>query len=126
MSAYSTRWEQQCQIVGEAGYTGVEIAAFTLVKEGVQEITPAQRKAMVRTMEGAGIECAGLHWLLAPPPKGLHLTTGDASVREKTVAYLSALIDFCADLGGPFMIFGSPKQRNTVGISVEEATKSLA
>jgi hypothetical protein len=33
-------WVEQCQIVGDAGYKGVEIAAFTLVKEGVQEISP--------------------------------------------------------------------------------------
>jgi len=33
-------WVEQCQIVGDAGYKGVEIATFTLVKEGVQEISP--------------------------------------------------------------------------------------
>ena len=119
-------WAEQCQIIGDAGYQGVEIAAFTLVKEGVQEIGPARRKKMVSVMKNAGIECAGLHWLLAPPPKGLHLTTPDAALRRKTVAYLDELIDFCGDLGGPYMIFGSPKQRNTIGISVEEAKKHFA
>jgi sugar phosphate isomerase/epimerase len=77
-------------------------------------------------MKDAGIECVGLHWLLAPPPKGLHFTTPDASVREKTIAYFNELIDFCGDLGGPYMIFGSPKQRNTKGISVGEAKKYFA
>ena len=116
-------WEQQCQIIGEAGYKGVEIAAFTLVKEkGVSEISAEQRKAMVQAMKNAGLECVGLHWLLAPPPKGLHFTTPDKAVRQKTVAYLDELIDFCGDLGGTVMIFGSPKQRNTVGgATVEEA-----
>ena len=28
-------WAQQCQIASNAGYKGIEIAAFTLVKEGV-------------------------------------------------------------------------------------------
>jgi sugar phosphate isomerase/epimerase len=116
-------WVEQCQIVSDAGYQGIEVAAFTLVKEGVQEISPAGRKEMVSVMKRAGIECVGLHWLLAPPPKGLHFTTPDAAVRKRTVAYLDELIDFCADLGGPYMIFGSPKQRNTVGISVDEAKK---
>ena len=119
-------WAEQCRIIGDAGYQGVEIAAFTLVKEGVREIGPARRKEMVSVMKNAGIGCAGLHWLLAPPPKGLHLTTPDAALRRRTVAYLDELIDFCGDLGGPYMIFGSPKQRNTIGISVEEAKKHFA
>ena len=119
-------WVEQCQIIGDAGYKGVEIAAFTLVKEGVQEISPTKRKEMVSVMKNVGIECAGLHWLLAPPPKGLHFTTPDAAVRQKTIAYLDELIDFCGDLDGPYMIFGSPKQRNARNISVEEAKKYFA
>ncbi len=119
-------WIEQCQIVGNAGYTGIEIATFTLVKEGVQEISPTKRKEMLSVMKDVGIECAGLHWLLAPPPKGLHFTTPDAAVRQKTIAYFDELIDFCGDLDGSCMIFGSPKQRNTRGISVEEAKKYFA
>jgi len=119
-------WAEQCQIVGNAGYRGIEIATFTFVKEDVQEITPAERKQMVSIMKNNGIECAGLHWLLAPPPKGLHFTTSDAVVRQKTIAYLDKLIDFCGDLGGPCMIFGSPKQRSTRGTSIEEAKKYFA
>ncbi len=119
-------WAQQCQIVSDAGYRGIEVAAFTLVKEGVAEISPRGRTQMVSVMKRAGIECVGLHWLLAPPPKGLHITTPDAAVRKRTVAYLDELVDFCADLGGPYMIFGSPKQRNTVGISIEEAREFFA
>jgi sugar phosphate isomerase/epimerase len=119
-------WVEQCQIVGNAGYQGIEIAAFTLVKEGVHEISPARRKEMVSVMKNVGIECAGLHWLLAPPPEGLHFTTPDAALRQRTIAYFNELIDFCGDLGGPYMIFGSPKQRNTRDISVEEAEKYFA
>jgi D-psicose/D-tagatose/L-ribulose 3-epimerase len=119
-------WAEQCQIVGNAGYQGVEIAAYTLVKDGVQEIGLARRKAMVATMNKAGIECVGLHWLLAPPPKGLHFTTPDVAVRQRTIGYFNELIDFCGDLGGGVMIFGSPKQRNTQGISVQEAKEYFA
>lgn len=119
-------WAEQCQIAAEAGYKGIEIAAFTLVKEGVQEITTTKRKEMTRIMEAAGMECAGLHWLLAPPPKGLHFTTPESDVRQKTIGYFHELIDFCGDLGGSYMIFGSPKQRNTKGISVKEAKKYFA
>ena len=117
---------EQCKIVGDAGYTGIEIAPFTLVKEGVGEITPPQRQEMVKAMTDNGLVCAGLHWLLAPPPAGLHFTTPDEAVRAKSVGYLNELIDFCGDLGGKVLIFGSPKQRNTVGISIDEAKKHFA
>ena len=119
-------WAEQCRIASDAGYRGIEIAAFTLVEEGVQEISPTGRKEIVSVMKGAGLECVGLHWLLAPPPKGLHFTTPDAGIRRKTVAYFDSLIDFCCDLGGPYMIFGSPKQRDTRSISVEQAKKYFA
>jgi sugar phosphate isomerase/epimerase len=119
-------WAEQCRIISDAGYNGVEIAAFTLVKEGVHEINPVRRREMVSTMEDAGLECVGLHWLLAPPPKGLHFTTPDAGVRRKTLAYLDELIDFCGDLGGSYMIFGSPRQRNTRGITIDQAKKNFA
>jgi len=119
-------WAKQCRIISDAGYRGIEIATFTLVKEGVQEISPAERKEMVSVMKDAGLECVGLHWLLAPPPKGLHFTTPDDDVRQKTIAYLDTLIDFCGDLGGSYMIFGSPKQRDTKGISIEQAKKYFA
>ncbi len=119
-------WEQQCEIIGKAGYTGVEIAAFTLVEQSVDEISVQRRKEMVAVMKNNGLECAGLHWLLAPPPKGLHFTTPDKAVREKTVAYLDKLIDFCGDLDGTVMVFGSPKQRNAMGIPVAEAKKYFA
>ncbi len=117
-------WEEQCDLVAQAGYRGIEIAPFSLVKEGVEEISPGARKAMVDSMEKAGIECAGLHWLLSPPPPGLHFTTPEAGIRQKTLGYFRKLVDFCGDLGGKVMIFGSPKGRSTEGkISVEEAKK---
>ena len=112
--------------MSDAGYTGVEIAAFTLVQESVNELDAAQRNELVTVMNNHGLDCVGLHWLLAPPPHGLHFTTPDAAVRERTVQYLSDLVDFCADLGGTVMIFGSPNQRNTIDISVEEAKKNFA
>jgi sugar phosphate isomerase/epimerase len=119
-------WAEQCRIISNAGYKGVEVAAFTLVKEGVQEISRDERSHIVSVMKDAGIECVGLHWLLAPPPKGLHFTTPDTAVREKTTAYFDKLIDFCGDIGGPYMIFGSPKQRSTVGVPVDDAKKYFA
>lgn len=119
-------WSEQCKIMSDAGYTGVEIAAFTLVQESVNELSPADRQALVRVMQDHGLDCVGLHWLLAPPPEGLHFTTPDTQTRQRTVQYLADLVDFCADLNGSVMIFGSPNQRNTVGITVAEAKKHFA
>jgi sugar phosphate isomerase/epimerase len=120
-------WPEQCQIIGNAGYTGVEIAPFTLVKEGVKEISDIKRQQMVQDMRNAGIECVGLHWLLSPPPKDLHFTTPDDQLRQRSVDYLDSLIDFCGDLGGKVMIFGSPNQRSTTqGLTVQEAMDYFA
>jgi len=120
-------WSEQCDIIGKAGYEGVEIAPFTLVREGVQEISQNQRRQMVLDMENSGIRCAGLHWLFVAPPKGLHFTTPDDQLRQKSVDYLGKLIDFCGDLGGEIMVFGSPAQRATSqGISVSEALDYFA
>lgn len=120
-------WPEQCEIIGNAGYNGVEIAPFTLVEEGVQEITQDKRRQIKQAMKNAGIECAGLHWLLAPPPQGLHFTTPDEKLRQKSIDYLDKLIDFCGDLGGEIMVFGSPGQRDTSQyLSIQEAINYFA
>jgi len=119
-------WQQQCQIVADAGYKGIEVAAFTLVKEGVHEISPAGRRDMVSAMKDVGIECVGLHWLLTPPPQGLHFTTPDTLVRQTTIAYFHELIDFCGDLGGPYMILAkvaNHAQQRGVKILIEPLAK---
>jgi sugar phosphate isomerase/epimerase len=92
------------------GYAGVEVAPFTIA-EDVRQIPDRRRKEIVRAAGDAGIDIVGLHWLFVSP-KGLHLTCPDDAVRRASVDYLKALTDFCADLGGQVMIFGSPKQRN--------------
>ena len=116
---------KQCAFAGQAGYTGIEIASFTLT-DSVELVSSSERADMRKAMKDAGIQCVGLHWLLAPPPTGLHATTPDETVRKRTWEYFDSLIDFCGDLGGTVMIFGSPKQRNAVGISKDEAAKHLA
>jgi sugar phosphate isomerase/epimerase len=108
-----------CRFVASCGYTGLEIAPFTIAQY-VTEV-PARRRARLRQlMEDAGLECAGLHWLLAKT-EGFHLTHPDAEIRKKTADYLIELAKFCADLGGDIMIFGSPKQRDLLeGVSRDQ------
>ena len=112
-------------LAAQCGYEGIEIAPFTLA-EYVTQI-PAKRRTEVRRLaEKSGLKLVGLHWLLAKT-KGFHLTSAEADVRRKTVAYLGELAQFCADLGGRIMVFGSPKQRDLApGMSKEEGMKHAA
>jgi len=104
-----TPWPEVCRSIAGAGYDGVELAPFTFAPD-VREISAERRREIARVATDAGLEIVGLHWLLVSPP-GLHLTTADEGVRARTIDYLRALADFCADVGGRVMIFGSPKQR---------------
>jgi sugar phosphate isomerase/epimerase len=111
--------------VRKLGYTGVEIAPFTLAP-GAEPFdlrrVAAERIVEVRTMaEDAGLEIVGLHWLLAKT-EGYYLTNPDPTVRRRTADYLRLLAEVCADLGGTILVLGSPKQRNLLpGVSYDDA-----
>jgi len=98
------------RIAARLGFEGVEIAPFTLA-ERVELIPAGRRREILQAARDAGVQVVGLHWLFVSP-KGLHLTTPDPAVRKQSADYLKALADFCADLGGKVMVFGSPKQRS--------------
>ena len=95
---------------GEAGYTGIEIAPFTLARYA-SDVSPQRRGEMRRQIEAAGLEMVGLHWLLAKT-EGIYLTSPEKSVRLRTADYLAELARLCADLGGTILVLGSPQQRN--------------
>ncbi|MFO1092001.1 MAG: sugar phosphate isomerase/epimerase family protein [Planctomycetaceae bacterium] len=103
-------WDRQCRFIAETGYTGVEVAPFAL-SGPPSRLTPADRAQYRTIAERHGLEIIGLHWLLAKT-QGFHVTSPDAAIRRATSAYLRALGDLCADLGGAIMVFGSPLQRN--------------
>ena len=103
-------WDRQCRFISECGYTGIEIAPYTLAEHPTQ-LDADQRKQLRSAAEGNGLEVVGLHWLLART-EGLHLTSDQSDVRHATAAYLADLADLCADLGGSVLVFGSPPQRN--------------
>ena len=113
-----------CKAIRKIGYTGIEIAPFTL-SESPTDVTPAERREYRDIMQSEGLAFVGLHWLMVSP-KGLHVTTPDAALRARSWQHIRDLIDLCADLGpGGVMVFGSPKQRATTGgLSREQATRN--
>jgi sugar phosphate isomerase/epimerase len=83
----------------------------------------ADRRKIRRDVENAGLAVSGLHWLLACTP--FRLNVPDVEERERAAAYLLALIDFCADIGGEILVFGSPDQRDPAeGYGIDEAWAS--
>lgn len=112
-----------CRSVRRIGYAGIEIAPFTLA-DRPSDINAADRRRYRDTIQGEGLKFAGLHWLMAAP-KGLHVTTPDQALRERSWKHVGELIDLCADLGeNGAMVFGSPKQRCTIdGSTRADATE---
>lgn len=118
-------WERQCKFAAEIGYTGLELAPFTLAPR-ITDVPVDVRQTMRKQAEDCGMTIIGLHWLLAKT-EGLHLTTSDAATRSATTQYLCDLGRACADFGGDIMVFGSPPQRNLEdGMSREQAYANAA
>ncbi len=118
-------WGRQCEFAASLGYTGLEVAPFTL-GERISDVSPDQRAELRSVAEAHGMQIIGLHWLLAKT-EGLHLTTSDAAVRQATSDYFIELGHACADLGGTLMVLGSPFQRNLEdGMSMEQALDNAA
>ena len=116
---------ETCQAIRKAGYTGIEIAPFTLA-ETPAEVSAAQRAECRAAMAGEGLAFVGLHWLMVSS-KGFHVTTADVEQRAHGWNHIRGLIDLCADLGpNGVMVFGSPNQRKTTGgMSREDATRNF-
>lgn len=120
-----TPWEEQCRIIAETGYTGVEVAPFS-ISDDIAAVPDALLDEMKQTAENHGLQIIGLHWLLAKT-EGLHLTSPDEAIRAATTDYLKLLARMCARLGGRVLVFGSPFQRNLAdGMSTEQAMQHAA
>ena len=102
-------FDRQCALAAGLGYHGLEVAPFTFGDDGWR--LPAAERAEVRRACGdAGIAVSGLHWLLAAPV-GLSITTSDRTIWRKSVDVLLGSIELCAELGGAYLVHGSPGQR---------------
>ncbi len=120
------KFADTCRSIKKAGYEGIEIAHFTL-KDTPAAITSAEREEYRKIMREEGLDFVGLHWLMVAP-KGLHVTTPDVELRRKSWQHIDDLIDLSSDLAGGApskMIFGSPKQRTSIGgLTPAEAFKN--
>lgn len=109
---------RQCAFAAELGYAGLEVAPFTL-GENAYRMPAGERAALRRAAKDAGVAVSGLHWLLVAPP-GLSITSADRAVWERTVEVMRRLIELCAELGGDYLVHGSPAQRR-VGDGADRA-----
>src|SRR5438552_6359966 len=120
-------WEHArvCRFVADLGYTGLEMAPFTLASR-ITDVSAERRRILRRQAEDCGLKIIGLHWLLAKT-EGLQITAADETVRKRTGDYLVELARCCGDLGGDLMVFGSPAQRNTpAGATKAQASEYAA
>jgi sugar phosphate isomerase/epimerase len=119
------QFAEACRAARRTGYTGLEVAPADLGPDPAG-LPPERRRQIRGVIADSGLTYVGTHSLLAVP-KGLHLTTPDRAVREKSWDYFRRLIDLSADLGtGTVMVLGSSKQRAAVnGATVAEATGRL-
>lgn len=126
--------ENQFEAFAAWGYDGVELAPFSLdagfvngssSTMSLSRIDKSVRQKIISCSKKTGVVVSGLHWILAQTT-GLHITTNDADVRKKTADYLSQLAVLCLELGGSYMVLGSPKQRNIAKNQTREEAKKNA
>lgn len=107
------------------GYTGIEIAPFTL-EAAPPDLSKEARATLRNQIIDAGLECVGLHWLLAKT-EGFYLTTPDDEVRRRTAERFADLARLCRDLDGRILVLGSPQQRNLLpGVTHDQALEYAA
>ncbi|TDH60211.1 sugar phosphate isomerase/epimerase [Dankookia rubra] len=103
-------FSQQCALAAGLGYAGLEVAPFTLDAEAPHLLGATWRQRLRAAAAEEGIAITGLHWLLVAPA-GLSITSADPAVRTRTLDVMQRLIGLCADLGGSYLVHGSPQQR---------------
>lgn len=98
-----------CAEAERHGYTGLEVAPYTL--GNVSKLTEQYAATLGGVVRDHGLEMVGFHWLLART-EGFHLTDPDAEVAKRTFEYAQHLARLCSAMGGRVMVWGSPDQRS--------------
>ena len=100
----------QCALAATLGYDGLEVAPFTLDAEAPHLLPASRRVELRRAAAEAGTAITSLHWLLVAPA-GLSIASADPATRARTLDMIQRLVALCADLGGGYLVHGSPGQR---------------
>jgi len=98
-----------CTEAERHGYTGLEVAPYTL--GNVAKLDEKFAAGLGGVIRDHGLEMVGFHWLLAHT-QGLHLTDPDPATQKRTFEYAQHLARLCAAMGGKVLVWGSPQQRN--------------
>jgi sugar phosphate isomerase/epimerase len=98
-----------CEAAARHGYTGLEVAPFTLGDVSSLTLSDARRTGGI--IRASGLTPVGLHWLLAHTT-GLHLTDPDPAVAARTFSHARHLAEICGAMGGGILVWGSPQQRS--------------
>jgi len=102
------------------GYDALEIAPFTIA-DSVTEISQETRQRIRNLASENGVEISGIHWVLVKP-EWCYINHIDKEIRKKTAQYFVELVKFCSDIGGKYIIVGSPKQRMVMpGVDMGQA-----
>jgi D-psicose/D-tagatose/L-ribulose 3-epimerase len=101
---------EQCRVAAALGYTGLELAPFTLANDPTT-LDEAEATRLRRIAAEHGLVISSLHWLLVQP-EGLSLATPDAALHSRTLEFLAHLIRFARACEAAALVHGSPKQRS--------------
>lgn len=115
-------FRDQCGILADLGFDAIEIAPFTLSDDPAR-LSAAARAETRMIAEDAGLEIAGLHWLMNAPA-GLSIT--DPGRAEIAAAHMEAMVELCADLGGEVLVHGSPAARDPADAPTAAAARDAA
>ena len=140
--------EAAAEICKKAGYDGIEFTPFTVFGS----FSPAEVQAGIvkikKALKDNDLSFTGFHWLLANAPggttlsatgeghplgaagaageggKAMSISSPDKLQREAAIQRLKILLNAAGELGGGFLVLGSPKQRgSSAGQSSSDAAE---
>lgn len=100
------------------GCQGIELAPSMLWDEPINA-SLRERLELRKKIEDSGLKLVGLQALLYAHRD--FLIFKDDLMRQKIIDYFNKLMDFCVDLGGELLVFGSPGNRNINNVPAEMA-----
>ena len=111
----TTEFERAMGVLRTCGFEGAEIAPHTIFGDFAGSMSQGTTRIR-NALQNEDLRFAGLHWLLVGP-SGLHATSPDRRTWQRTWDHVARLIDLAGELGGGVMVFGSPTQRSSRGLS---------